>query len=222
MKHYSLFYAAIAIMLLNSIISCEEKKADYQGVPSHLISVKQGVTMKQEYQSKIGQLIENSNENPEYNATEFAYIELDSLKKYIAFLDHVEKLNNQKISGVRIYFAAYPDRENTGFTSIHPGRETFFFAPTMEQKAMDNMTDDQKKFDYLRNVPFSIVPKNAKDKFVGEYKPIEGLLFAKDMRSSAPKETASKQQVSKLVEDSGDETSLILNELNVCPPPKPQ
>lgn len=223
MKNHSLFYAVIALMFINSAISCEDqKKPEIQGVPSHLISVKQGVVMKQEYKSKIGQLIESSNEDPNYSATQFAYIELDSLKKYIAFLEHVEKLNKKKISGLRIYFAAYPEKENPDFTSLHPGRETLFFAPTMEQKDNGNLTDEQKKFGYLRNVPFAIVPKDAKEKYVGKYKAIEGLMFPKDVRSSdSTKESAQKPVLSKFVEDNG-ESSLILNELNVCPPPKQQ
>ena len=48
--------------------------------------------MTQEYKVRIGQLIESSNQDPGYSATQFAYIKLDSLKKYIAFLEYETKL----------------------------------------------------------------------------------------------------------------------------------
>ena len=102
-----------------------EYKSNVDGVPSQLISVEQGITMKSEYDAKIAPLIKASKQG-DYDPTEFAYIELDSLRKYIAFLESVEKLNNKKISGLRIYYAAYPTT-NTGNTKMkHPGRETFF------------------------------------------------------------------------------------------------
>ena len=95
-----------------------------------------------------------------------------------------------------------------------PENPVLFFAPTMEHTA-GKFTDEQKQYSYLRNVPFSIVPKDANNKFVGDFKPIEGLLYSKDVNL--------KVQTASLQEDptSGiEETSLLLNDLNACPPPK--
>ncbi len=216
MKTNHLVTIATSIFLGSVLYSCanEKQESNYEGVPSQLISVEQGVNMKQEYDTKVAPFIKASKGGEDYDPTEFAYIELDSLKKYIAFLEKVERLNSKKISGIRIYYAAYP-KTAAGNTKIkHPGRETFFFAPTMEQTA-GNFTDEQKQYSYLRNVPFSIIPKDADNKFVGTFKPIEGLLFSKDVNIKV--QTASLQQDPST---GSEETSLLLNDLNACPPPK--
>lgn len=218
MKTSHLITVVSSILLGTFLQSCSqvEYKSDVNSVPSQLISVEQGVSMKSEYDAKIAPLIKASKQG-DYDPTEFAYIELDSLKKYIAFLESVEKLNNKKISGLRIYYAAYPTT-NTGTSKMkHPGRETFFFAPTMEQSG-GTLSDEQKQFSYLRNVPFSIIPKDGSNKFVGNFRPIEKLLFGKDVKINT--QNASVNQAGGNASSDFAETSLLLNELNICPPPK--
>lgn len=219
MKTSHLITIASSIFIGALLQSCSnvEYKGDTTGVPSQLISVEQGINMKSEYDMKIAPLIKASKTNEDYDPTEFAYIELDSLKKYIAFLENVERMNNKKISGLRIYYAAYPTT-NTGNAKMkHPGRETFFFAPTMEQSG-GTLTEEQKQYSYLRNVPFSIIPKDESNKFVGSFRPIEKLLFGKDVHVNTHNASLTQGKGDPLSEFG--ETSLLLNELNICPPPK--
>lgn len=177
-----------------------------------LISAQKAAKMKAEYHSKIAPLIKESKSEDDYSPTEFAYIEIETLREYMALLEDVEKQNNMKISGLRIYFAAYPEQENQS-NPAHNGRETFFFAPTMDLTGETNITEEQRQCSYLQNVPFSILPVDPTNKYVGDFEPIEELLFCKDVRKTA-------SESSRNVENGIEETSLLLNDLYICPPPK--
>lgn len=209
--------AGILSILLTSCCKCDLK---YSGVPSQIISVNQAVTMKKEYDSTIAPLIEDakSTNTEKYNATQYAYVELDSLKKYIAFLDEVQRKNpKQKITGIRIYYAAYPKVKPSNFKVKEDdklGRETFFLAPTMLANN-SGLSLEQNKRIYLKNVPFSIKPTNpSKDKYIGDFKIINDLLNIYDVNFGLP--TTSPVGKSAAVDD----TSLIMNDLYICPPPK--
>tara|TARA_R110000823_G_scaffold7280_44_gene26745 strand:- start:25 stop:612 length:588 start_codon:yes stop_codon:yes gene_type:complete len=172
---------------------------------SQIITVEQAVEMKNTYQDSIGSLIRENNSTPEneYDPTLFAFIELDSLKKYIAFLDEVEQLNKKKISGIRVYFAAYPDTlKNGSKTQKYRKRETFFFAPTIKVEP----NEWGREYPNLRNVPFYIEP-TGENRLIGNYKVIEGLLCKKDSRMGIPKSNETPK------------TSLILNDMQLTPPP---
>lgn len=184
--------------------------------PDQIISLNQAIEMKDEYDFSILPLIEKAKSvnGSEYQATEFAYIDLDSLKKYVAFLEEVERLNNKKISGLRFYFAAYPNQNKYATLDKVPkykGRETFFIAPTVEIEE----TELSKTYTNLKHVPFSIAP-NGSNKYKGEFMPINTLFSNKNganQRTNFSNTTIAKQQID-------DNTSLILNELQLTPPPK--
>lgn len=189
------------------IFSCnpESEEENLSKEISQIITVEQAVEMKNTYQDSIGSLIRENNSTPEneYDPTLFAFIELDSLKKYIAFLDEVEQLNKKKISGIRVYFAAYPDTlKNGSKTQKYRKRETFFFAPTIEVKP----NEWGREYPNLRNVPFYIEP-TGENRLIGNYKVIEGLLCKKDSRIGIPKSNETSK------------TSLILNDMQLTPPP---
>lgn len=178
---------------------CKTGEVHYEGIPKQIISLEKAIQMKNEYQNVIAPLIENGRNTPNdssYQATEFAFLELDSLKKYIRFLDEVKHLNDRDISGVRIYFAAYNGTNST----TYPGRETFFIAPTMKVAS----TEASAEFPIINHVPFYIKPNDAAQPLVGTYTEINGLKRS----SNTPKNNTA---------DTG--TSLVLNELQICPPP---
>lgn len=207
------------------LISCNPPKEDVVKVtePHNIIPVQQAITMKKNYQGSIAQWIEKMNSTQEpYLATEYMYIELDSLKNYISFLEQVEKDNDREISGLRIYFGQYSSAAS-GFKGEYPGRETVFIAPTMPLDE-SNLTDEQKQMPKLRNIPFYIRPNSSADKFVGSFEPIDALLAQSDARLGKPvmKTASIAQQQDPSASNSvttDDGTSLILNELNMAPPP---
>jgi hypothetical protein len=210
------------IAFLITIMSCNNakntdvviKKSD-DAVPTNIISVDEAVTMHDEYVKRIMPLIENDKLqklNETYKATQYVYMNLDSLKQYIAFLDKVQEKNNKKISGLRVYFAAYPDAaEQSKFETDYPGRETFFMAPTMQVES----TELSKKYNVLEQIPFYISP-TGKDKYVGDYNVIEGLLCKADNVQIKTKSAAVQKSSSR---EALNETSLIANRLTPCPPP---
>ncbi len=217
MKANKLFIFLTTTFLLMTLTFCNPKevKTEFRGEPSNIISIAQAVKMHDEYQEGIGKLIENSHletNNEVYPATQYTYIDLDTLKQYVAFLDKVQKLNNKKITGLRIYFGAYPGTEamkTASFKTIYPGRETIFMAPTM--KGEDSPM--AKQYQAVDNVPFYIKP-SGKDKLIGDYLVIDELLCKYDM---------GKGRVQKLVVIDSTftaKTSLIINKLDNCPPPK--
>lgn len=210
MKKSIITFCVSVVLLVGLCTSCCKCDLKYSGVPSQIIPVKQAIDMRNEYKNTIAPIIEDRKKD--YKATEFAYVELDTLKKYIAFLEQVQKKNpKQKITGLRIYFAAYPKTITNPYYKMRElGRETVFIAPTMPF-AFGNLSKFQKERKYLQNVPFSIVPQNSKDKYVGQFKIIDELLNKNDVGYKTT-------PIQKLI--SVNETSLILDDLYICPPPK--
>lgn len=209
-KKLILLTGAGLLQLLASV-SCEPQKETEVKMPHNIISVQKGIMMKDNYKTGVQEIIERNRENGTYQATEFAWIDLDSLKNYIALLDKVSKINNKKITGLRIYFSQYPDVDKEYYNKeqiekLIPGRETIFFAPTMG--ITGNATT--KKYPILENVPFSI--KNSKDdKLKGDFEIITGLLGRYEQKIALPQKQRFQQDL---------ETSLLLNEVAMFPPPK--
>jgi hypothetical protein len=211
--HSTLF---IAIALAISFTSCTTEKTNEVTMPHNIISVKKGILMKETYEKGVQYIIESNHEKDSYQATEFAWIDLDSLKNYINLLDKVSKLNQTKVTGIRIYFSQYPSNKTYGYSKreqeqLLPGRETLFFAPTIKT----NSSKLSKSYPLLENVPFSI-QHNGTNKLVGKLKVIDELTYQKNRKIK--RFTTTNNNTS--LEDSKDETSLLLNELAMFPPPK--
>ncbi|MFC4817244.1 MULTISPECIES: hypothetical protein [unclassified Flavobacterium] len=206
------FFTLAGTLLLQMLTSCESQRETEVKTPHNIIPVQKGIIMKESYQNDIQRIIERNREQGTYQATEFAWINLDSLKNYIALLDKVSKLNNQKVSGVRIYFSQYPVEGN--YTAeererLIPGRETLFFAPTTTIAP----TATTKRYPILENVPFAI-ERTGTNPYVGNFKVISRLL-GRNEREINRDTTPTRQS---FVEES--QTSILLNELAMYPPPK--
>lgn len=166
------------------------------------ISIEKSVEIKNIYSNDIGKLIETNKDD--YDHTQFTWLSLETLKSYIATLEEVGKINQKEVSGIRIYFAKYPesgDYSNEEIENLKPGRETMFFAPTMKVA----VNDSNKDYEVLQNVPFSIKSIGA-DKYVGNFEEIN---------------VFNTETNSKNIElDSLNNTSLMKNDLMSFPPPK--
>jgi hypothetical protein len=182
---------------------------DFSAAESHIISATQASTMKKEYERTISPLIKTlkSTDSNDYQPTQFAYIDFETLKNYVALLDRVNEKNQEKVSGVRIYLSSYTNQAND--KNKFPGRETIFFAPTFKVAG----TELSKKYSNLENLPFTIKP-NGDDKYEGTFEITTELLNEYDNRSSAA--TLSKQAA----KSNNNTTSLFLNDLQLTPPPK--
>lgn len=174
---------------------------------SHIISATQAHAMKTEYENTITPLIKNlkSKDSVEYQPTQFAYIDLETLKSYVALLEEVNNKNQEKVSGVRVYMSAYPNK--TDKKGRYPGRETIFFAPTF--KVTGN--ELSRTYTNLENVPFTIKPVGD-DKYAGKFEIATELLNEFDNKPS---------MTTKSNENRTDgNTSLFMNDLQLTPPPK--
>ena len=170
-----------------------------------IISIEQAIEMKNEYQTRIKTVIEASRGSG-YQATEFVWIDLETLKNYLKKLDDVKEKNSTDVSGIRIYFSAYPKDETDAFKSSeidYPDRETLFLAPTIEVAS----TSASNNYPNLQHLPFCINPTNASDPLKGAIEIIDGLLNVNDNTSSA---TTSNYT---------NKTSLLLDKMTITPPP---
>lgn len=170
-----------------------------------LIPIEQAIEMKSEYTNRISPLIENYRGSG-YKATEFAWIDIDSLKEYVALLEEVRSKNNKTISGVRIYFSAYPNEnyfKSTDDDVDFPARETMFMVPTVRVEP----TLLSGKYENLEHLPFCIKPDDSSDLLKGKYEIIEGLLHEKDNRTT--------DQTSNYT----NKKSLVMNKASITPPP---
>lgn len=169
-----------------------------------IISIEQAVEMKNEYKTHIKPLIE-SYRGGNYKATEFAWIDMETLKDYINLLEEVNAKNEDQISGVRIYFGTHPKNTvaDTKTEEMFSERESVFLVPTVEVSS----TSASSNYPNLHHVPFCIKPDDSSDSLKGSFEIIEGLLNSKD-------ETTGNGTSSY-----GNKTSLIMDEMSLTPPP---
>jgi hypothetical protein len=189
----------------------------FDEIEKKIISIEKSAEIKNTYSNDIGSLIETNKDD--YDHTQFTWLSLETLKNYIAILEEVGKINQKEITGIRIYFAKYPesgDYSNKEIENLKPGRETFFFAPTM--LAEDNELN--KKYPILQNVPFSI-KFNGDDKYIGGFEEILALKAETKTNNSLQnlKTNTSKQSFSFTLDDISN-TSIMMNDLMSFPPPK--
>lgn len=118
---------------------------EYYKEPSAIIPVMQAKEMYDTYtENKIPLLIgvsdkdENNNQqnnidvtNSAYDPTRYVQYSIKDLKHYLAYIENESNKANVDVTGVRIYFGAYPDSDafSTGGEIKYPNQETIFITP---------------------------------------------------------------------------------------------
>ena len=117
----SLAFVVITLMFFLNI-SCDSKVSP----PDQVLSVEEANLLEQEYIDTRYRLINGS---LNIRDTRDFWFSLDTLKKYIKYVE--QEAGNKKLEnlGIRIYFAAYP--EDSNFPD--PGKSTVFLVPTAEK-----------------------------------------------------------------------------------------
>jgi hypothetical protein len=173
-----------------------------------LIPIEQAIEMRNEYLTHVKTSIESARGNG-YQATEFAWIDLKTLKEYVTLLEQVNKSNTETISGVRIYFSAYPDAStfacNRAASVDLPARETLFIAPTVKVTS----SSLSNNYENLEHLPFCINPTDSNNPYKGDFVVINELLCSHDNSSSSLSRDTDYENM----------TSLIMNRTNITPPP---
>lgn len=109
------------IVLLLSVVSCEIKKE----APQQAISLDEADNLEEEFKQTRSRILDSAlgfQDNRDF------WFSLDTLKKYIEYVEYEGKKMGKENLGIRIYFAAYPPQSNYP----DPGYSTVFLVPTAE------------------------------------------------------------------------------------------
>ncbi len=195
---------------------------------SHIIPVDRALEIHHEYKAKrlelLGDTLKDIYDDNTFKDTEFNWVSLRKLKKYIAYLEAIKISNpEENVSGVRIYYAAYPNTSNAQY----PGQQTLFMVPTVKTSYNDDI-------DVMNHLPFVIQPYNDGNPIKGDFIILDDLmldynkqerqaLYYEKSQSRRPGQTGSSLRsaaASAAAAVNEGVTSTILNELNLAPPPK--
>ena len=77
----------------------------------------------------------------EFIAAQYVSFEYDSIKKYLRYIEQEAELSGEKISGLRFYFANYPDQTEfeDGKTIRHPKQNSIMISPTINRGGQDSI-----------------------------------------------------------------------------------
>lgn len=229
MKNANHYLSAILIVLflLNSCKDSPKDDFSFDDLQKeHIISVNQGLQMYNEFkrnrdsllQPKLRDLYQDST----FVDTKFVSFSLEDMKAYLAFIDEIQKQNpNYDISGLRVYFAAYPNAKSFRNKDIkNPRQQTIFMAPTV------NIGNVDKQYKPLNGLPFYIKGTKA-NPLKGEFVIIDELMidYNKSQRLKMHLQNAKSQKASFNVinamtfREDKIITSTLLNEGQMIPPP---
>lgn len=125
----SLFIVLIGLVVLNG---CDNKPTGPVEKPKGTISLDRAHEMYQAYQARYNAMTEfrKGKEDARYG-----WHSLEFYKNYIAYLEYESKQKNIEISGLRLYYVAYPDDERSGKQRDY---QTYIFVPTYYDKESDS------------------------------------------------------------------------------------
>ncbi|WP_405291034.1 hypothetical protein [Algibacter sp. Ld11] len=207
--------------------SIEKIKPQDDILKKHLISSAQGKEMFAEFDKNRAQVIDSNLQDlykdRNFEDTKFIWYSLDEIKAYLKYVEAIQKANpKQDVSGLRIYFAAYPNskRFKSGNAIKHPKQQTVFMVPTVAVKGGD------KEYNNLNHLPF-VIQSSSPNKLEGQFEIVEELMDGhnkKDRLELFRKQTKRFQKAgvnfsASLFPARASETSTIYNEGEMTPPP---
>jgi hypothetical protein len=110
---------AIILLISITVFSCDRKKLP----PQQVLKYEEANTLEEEFKETRANVI---NQSLGFEDTRDHWFSLDSLKKYIDFVEYEVKKQGHSELGLRVYFGAYSPNSTTG----EPGYSTVFFVPT--------------------------------------------------------------------------------------------
>lgn len=184
----------------------------------HPITLKQAVDMRNNYVKRFKDVItkiqhESVNRERGYQPTEYSFIEIKELKRYLDFLDYIQDQNpnNPKFTGVAIQFGAYNlDKKQVNNKWDFRGRLSVFLTPTL------------RKDDF--EIPVYLNHKGTRNKYKGVYEPLAELYNDKEYSSFQESSSEKLMEASFFSALDFDDfwreqrTSLSSNELATSPP----
>lgn len=202
------------------LVSCQEPtthtQSNYEGPPKeNIISVERAQEMYDAYSQRRVPLIQKfedsiASDGSVFEPTRYAEYDLETIKQYIAYIEHEAKQANVDINTLRFYLSNYPnsDKFPNGDAVKYPKRNSFFVVPTMEYKG--------------KNVGFSIEELDGKYTAVPINKGASSQERGQDKDqadSTVQMNEAGFFMSNSTAVQGGATTSLILNDSNLAPPP---
>ena len=218
--------SVILLLIAIAVFSCEKNNAQsFDNLfKKHIISENQGVDMFREFQNSrtnvIEPILKKRYNDSAFEDTKFVWVSLDDMKEYMHFIETIQKENPKRdVSGLRLYFAAYPNsKEFNGKRIKHPRQQTFFMIPTVKNQRATSRNVN------LNHLPFVIEPK-GNNALKGNFKIVEELMLDYDKKSRIDtyNKTNNVQEGSfsaiRLTNRKQETTSTIFNEGEMSPPP---
>jgi len=126
MPHLLIFMASLLTVFLFS--ACEE----IIDPPQQAISVEEADRLEEEFKATRSAVLDTA---LGFEDTRDFWFSLDTLKKYITYVEQQGKLRGKENLGIRIYFAAYPPNGNYP----DPGYSTVFLVPTAQDRGLNSL-----------------------------------------------------------------------------------
>ena len=200
-------------------VSCQEPTTQteppYEGPPKdNIISVERAQEMYDAYSQRRVSLIQKYEDSilptsEKFTPTRYAEYDLNTIKQYIAYIEHEAKQANVDINTLRFYLSNYPNRDKfpNGDAVKYPRRNSFFVVPTMDYKG--------------ENVGFSVEEVDGKYTAV----PINRRVQTQEGKQDQGQNEDGSQMneagffISNNSAVQGGTNSLILNDSQIVPPP---
>lgn len=200
-----LFKSLFLLTIIISISSCtkktEEKNTDtfrtiYDGRPEQSISYKEMAVMITQYKATRANVLKNA---LGFEDTHTNWVQIDSLKKYLAYVEKLSNDNNIKITGINIISGAYPNQPIYGKEKNY---QTLILNPTTIKG--DN---PRTSFDPLNS-------KNGNPAFVSDLL----LPYLNEIDSLIANKKDVKRYIIKMLDELNDTQSSAFNRMETTPP----
>ena len=117
----------MASLLTVFLFSACEKIID---PPQQVISIEEANRFEEEFKNTRSAVLDSV---LGFQDTRDFWFSLDTIKKYITYVEQQGKLKGKENLGIRIYYAAYPTNGNYP----DPGYATVFLVPTAQEQGLD-------------------------------------------------------------------------------------
>ncbi len=173
--------------------------------PNNIISLSQAQRIYSAYDDRADLIsaVVNTDDisRTAFQPTRSLFYEISELRNYLSYIDDLSEKAGVKPTGLRFYFALYPENYESSTGSTRNARhQTIFIAPTTEKRYNNQNVhvgytlDDQSEIILLdRNNGFSHLRRNRN-------------------------KTTAKKSFNFLAQNKGGNNSLIANELGATPP----
>ncbi len=172
--------------------------------PNNIISFRQAQSIYNAYDDRadlISEVVSSDLSSAAFQPTRSLFYEISELRNYLSYIDDLSQKAGVRPTGLRFYFALYPENYESSTGSTRNARhQTIFIAPTLEKKYNDQIVHIGYTLDNQNNIVFL-----DKD---------NGFSHLRRNRNK----TTENNSFDFSTQTRGDSNSLIGNELGASPP----